>query len=457
MEEVFERIAGALDADYVEFRYHRRISTSIRYANGEFEDFSRREKAGVGVRVLRSGSWGFSNTNDTSPEAVREAAEKAYRMAGALGEGGARLAEARFFRGEYVTPGFEGLLEEPLEEKARFVLDLYKVDRPGSVKSVTVIYRELLDERHVWNTDGANARSREARPEYIVFATAMEGGETYVRWDGNGVLGGRGDLLSLGDPVELSRTVVSEAGALVTAPRPRGGKYRLILSPSIVGLLSHEAIGHTVEADLVESGSAVSGKLGQRVASPIINLVDSGLEMPGSPPGTIIFDDEGVIASRTYVIREGVLRSYLTDRERAARLGIEPTGNARAWDHSVPPIVRMRNTYIEPGDWTLEELIEDTEEGYLLEGGGGGQADANAEFFFSIQKVKRIEKGEIAATLRGTAITGQAFEVLSSADAATREWSMSMNTGHCGKIQPAKVAGGGPYLRVVAQLAGVSG
>ncbi len=455
MEDVFERILDGLDVDYVEFRLHRRISTSIRFANGEFEDFSRREKVGVGVRVLRSGSWGFSNTNEVSEASLRSAAEKAYRMAKALGEGEARLADARFFRGEYVSQGFEELLQEPLEEKAEFVRDLHGVDRPPSVKSVTILYRELLDERHVWNSDGANARSREARPEYIVFATAMEGGETYVRWDGNGVLGGRGDLLSLGDPQELSATVVSEAGALVTAPRPRGGRYRLILPPSIVGLLSHEAIGHTVEADLVESGSIVSGKLGQRVASPIINLVDSGLEMPGSPPGTIIFDDEGVIASRTYVIKEGILRSYLTDRERATRLGIEPTGNARAWDYSVPPIVRMRNTYIEPGDWTLEELVEDTEEGFLLEGGGGGQADANAEFFFSIQKVKRIEKGKVAQTMRGTAITGQAFKVLSSADAATREWSMSMNTGHCGKIQPAKVAGGGPYLRVVAQLAGV--
>jgi len=117
-------------------------------------------------------------------------------------------------------------------------------------------------------------------------------------------------------------------------------------------------------------------------------------------------------------------------------------------------LIRMRNTYIEPGERTLEELISEVQEGYLLKGARGGQADANAEFMFSVQEAYRIENGKLGELLRGAAISGQAFEVLQSVDAVSREFRFDLGAGYCGKLQPAKVDAGGAYLRCKAIVGG---
>ena len=154
------------------------------------------------------------------------------------------------------------------------------------------------------------------------------------------------------------------------------------------------------------------------------------------------------------MIENGFLRSYLHNRESAARFGVAPTGNARAWEFSDQPLIRMRNTYIEPGEATLEEMIAGVEDGYLLEGPQGGQADATGEFMFGVQEARRIRKGRVAELVRGVTICGIAFDVLQTVDAVSREFRWDLGSGYCGKIQPAKVDAGGPYLRCRAVLGG---
>jgi TldD protein len=223
----------------------------------------------------------------------------------------------------------------------------------------------------------------------------------------------------------------------------------------MVGLLSHEAIGHTVEADFVLSGSVAAGKIGHTVASPLVSLCDSGTvanaEFAG---GTLLVDDEGVSAGNTMIIKDGVLTSYLHNRESAAAFGVSPTGNARAWLYNDEPLIRMRNTYMMPGTESLESIISSTREGYFVDGPLGGQADSTGEFMFGAQRVVRIENGKLTRLYRGGTISGKAFDVLSTVDAVSSEFKLDLGAGYCGKGQPAKVDAGGPYIRCRAVIGG---
>jgi TldD protein len=230
---------------------------------------------------------------------------------------------------------------------------------------------------------------------------------------------------------------------------------RVLLSPGLVGLLTHEAVGHTVEADFVQAGSVAAGKIGTRVASERVTLADSGASelLPGAG-GTLAVDDEGVPAGKAVIIRDGILVSYLHDRESAARFGVAPTGNARAWEYEHAPLIRMRNTYVAPGDGDLAEMIASIDDGYLLDGAANGQADSNGEFMFGTREAYRITKGKKGPLLRGVNLSGQAFEVLRSVERVGKDFVWDLGAGHCGKGQPAKVDAGGPWILCTVVLGG---
>jgi TldD protein len=230
-----------------------------------------------------------------------------------------------------------------------------------------------------------------------------------------------------------------------------GGTYPVILENKIVGLLAHEAVGHCSEADLVYSGSFLADKIGKKVASEKVTLVDDGRFPNGF--GTMKYDDEGTPTQKTVVIENGVARSFLHSRETAEHFKVAPTGNARAWNFEFDPIIRMRNTYIEPGGFKLEELAEDIKEGFFLRGGMSGQADFTGEFMFGTQEAIRIKKGRFGESLRGVTISGNAFEVLKSTDAIGKDFIM--RTGMCGKEQINYVGMGGGSLRTRLLLGGM--
>jgi len=161
-----------------------------------------------------------------------------------------------------------------------------------------------------------------------------------------------------------------------------------------------------------------------------------------------------VLAGRTEIIRNGLLVSYLHNRESAAQFGVEPTGNARAWEYSDQPLIRMRNTYMAPGNMTLEEMIAATKDGYLLEGPRNGQADSSGEFMFGVQEARRIRDGKLGDLVRGVVISGIAFDVLKTVDAVSDSFKWDLGSGYCGKGQPAKVDAGGPYVRCEVLLGG---
>jgi len=451
--DVLEESLRGLGDGFVELRYHRKRSRSVAVEKGRVDQAKISEHTGVGVRVLVDGTWGVASTDRLDTKAVRQSVDRARRAArasaAAKSERVPELPRVALARGRFDMPGYTELSERPLEASLELVMRLELAARNSSqsIQSAACAYTEVFEEKGIVTSDGARAWTRLVRPEFRVSAVAQKDGEIQRGAESVGATGAWDCLFRSHTPEKLAEKAARSAVDLLSAGYPDGGRKRVLLSPGLVGLLTHEAVGHTVEADFVMAGSCAAGKLGQRVASELVTLCDSGQsEFYDGAGGTLQVDDEGVPTRRTAVIENGILKSYLHDRESAARFGVEPTGNARAYEYQNEPLIRMRNTYIEPGTSTLEELIAGIDDGYLLDGAANGQADSNGEFMFGTREAYPIRNGKLGPLLRGVNISGSAFDVLRTVNAVGNAFLWDLGSGFCGKGQLAKVDAGGPWL-----------
>ncbi len=460
MQKLLEKIvAGA--SGWVELRYQARSTKRITVRNGSLEESSSVLLSGLGVRALVDGVFGFASTTDVSERGVLaaiDAAQSAARTSAGAKKDRAGLAEAPMAEGTFAVATDDPLDGHSLEEKLALVLRLDERIRSGAkgIVSSTASYGEIQDEKVIVTTDGASARILDSKPELRTIAVAGRNGDQTMGMESSGVTGGWSELLGITPPEELADKSARLAVDQLAAPHPSGGVSAVVLDPTLVGVLCHEAIGHTVEADIVLGGAITSDKIGRAVASELVTLCDSGAsEYAPHAVGILPVDDEGVLTQRTVIIEKGVLRSFLHNRETAAHYGVAPTGNARAYVYSDDPIIRMRNTYLEPGETAFEELIGGIENGFYLCGlGMSGQADSNAEFMFGVKEARRIVDGKVGELVRGVTISGNAFDVLKSVDAIGDDFAWTNGAGACGKGQYAKVDLGGPHLRCTLTIGG---
>ncbi len=461
MEDVLARIA-AQAGGWVELRFQGRSTKQVAVRNGELEESSSKRIQGIGVRALVDGVFGFASTTDLREPSILDAVEAAQSAARTSAAAKKHripgLATASMAVGTFPVDTDDPLDDHPLEEKLELVMKIDERIRKGSssIVSSATSYAEIQDEKIIVTSDGARTHLFVAIPEFRVMAVAQKDGNQCFGMKANGVHGGWRDLFAAMSPEDMADYAVRTAVEQLTAPLPQGGLATVVLDPGLVGVLSHEAIGHTVEADIVLGGAITAEKMNEKVASELITMVDSGAsEHAPHATGTLPVDDEGVTTRKTTLIENGVLRSYLHNRETAAHYDVEPTGNARAFEYSDAPIIRMRNTYIEPGATPVEDLIAGVDDGYYMCGlGFGGQADSNAEFMFGVREARRIYNGKLGEVVRGATISGNAFDVLSSVDAVGDDFQWDLGAGTCGKSQYAKVDAGGPHLRCRATIGG---
>jgi TldD protein len=234
---------------------------------------------------------------------------------------------------------------------------------------------------------------------------------------------------------------------------PPGGLTNVAIDHTSVGIIAHEAVGHCSEADLVETGSFLKGKIGQKVCSELITMIDEPVFDDGA--GWLKYDDEGTKGKKVEIIKDGVLTGYLNNRMYAAKMDMEPTGNARAFNFNNEPIVRMRNTYIAPGDMTEDEIFEVVKNGLFVSGFMNGSADTSGEFMVGTGHAIEIKNGKLTDNYYlGPTMTGNAFEVLSSTMGVGKDLMLNLGMGTCGKTQPAKVDVGGGLLACKVILGG---
>ncbi len=446
---------------WAEARYHKKKTNVLGVLKGEVSELSSKHYEGVGLRVLVGGTWGFASTGDLSMASLQKTFKQAQLMAQELSsrkKTKIKIASTNnLAKGDFFIPGYEDLEKMSWEEKFELVRKTEEKLRHSSkqVESASCQYSETFEEKMIITTDGADCHMKLVRPEFRLSAFAVDGAQRTRGFESLGVTGAWDCLFRNADTDSMIESASKSAVSLLKAPVAGGGKAKVILSPAMVGLLSHEAIGHTVEADFVLAGSVAQGKLGQSVASGLVTMSDSGIsEFTTGAGGTLPVDDEGVISKRVDIIKDGKLTGYLHNRESAAHFGVEPGGNSRAWEFSDEPLIRMRNTFIQPGTSKLEDMIAGIEDGYFIDGAEGGQADATGEFMFGASKVRRIKNGKLGEAVQKVTVAGQAFEVLKTVDAVSSDFKWDLGAGHCGKGQPAKVDAGGPYLRCEIMLGG---
>jgi TldD protein len=248
---------------------------------------------------------------------------------------------------------------------------------------------------------------------------------------------------------EKAQEVAERATALLSAKPVKGGQYTVILDQELAGVFIHEAFGHLCEADFTFKNPRMRQILepGREFGVKELNVIEEGY-LPGLR-GNYRYDDEGVPRRRIYLIKEGVLQGLMHSRETAAKLGAEPTGNARAISYRFEPIVRMRNTYIDKGKHTFKEMLRGIDHGIYAKSAFGGQTEFE-QFTFSAAYAYEIEHGEIGEMLRDVVLTGNVFETLKNIDMIGNDLKIKGGAGGCGKggQMPLPVTDGAPHVRI---------
>ncbi|MFQ6074641.1 MAG: TldD/PmbA family protein [Candidatus Bathyarchaeia archaeon] len=442
-----------LGATYAEIRTQENDNTMLKVRDGQVEAVTLAGEKGAAIRVLAKGAWGFSTTNSLTRRGMERSAVSAFRMASAAGKGvrePVELAPVRAVEDRVevrvkrdpreidVSTKMENLL---LIDKTCFGID----DR---IKSVTINYADLTTEQTLATSEGTFIEQQKMFVWNYCWVTGRSEG---IMASARDEIGAHGyDLFDSETPERIAERVSGRVTQQLEAKTPKGGPHPAVIGTNIVGVLAHEAIGHICEADLTLSGSALMGRLGQKIASQEVTIYDSAL-VPGGF-GAIKYDDEGVLGQKTPLIEDGVLVGLMHNRETAAKMEMEPTGNARAQDFRFPPLIRMRNTCFERGEHSFEELLEGIEFGYFLEAFRGGQANLDGTFTVGVQSAFEIVKGELGSPVRNVGVSGNTLEALERVVACGRDFGLEM--GRCGKGQYMFQSSGGPPLRVESILIG---
>ncbi len=452
-------IATRLGASYADARLQELYYELVVVDNGIVREYSITRSLGVGIRVLVNGYQGFASTNDLSRESIMETIRRALNSARAMSIGGKRieLASKPTCRAKERSAFKINPLDISGEDKVRVVLEANNASRRfDEVKSAVTRLGIQIDRRVYASSEGDYVEVEVVATGLAHVSVARVGDVMERVGDQKSYVAGY-EFIQGNNwcefSVELSKLAIKAAQAKTPPP----GSYTVVLDNDIVGLLLHEAFGHASEGDSIEAGTSVlASKLGKKVASELITVVDEGVVEGGY---FVPYDDEGVPKRRTVIVENGILKQYLHSRYTAKRLGQDVTGNARAQSYSHLPLVRQTNYYIEPRDYKVEELFEDIEFGIYVRGLGafGGEVNTSiGTFTFSVGPSYMIRNGEIQELVRGVTLSGSILETLKEVDAVARDLKITTSVfGGCGKMgQTVRVGHGGPHIRVRRMVIG---
>jgi TldD protein len=341
----------------------------------------------------------------------------------------------------------------PADRKAEVLRELDERARSAGseVAQASASYSEGRRQIAVFNSEGLEASDDRTRVRLGVQVVARKNGTVETGFETLGEH--RGFELLEGDPARIADEAAKKALTLLGADPAPAGEMTVVVGGGFGGVLFHEMTGHGLEADAVQKGASVyAGKLGENVAEPLLTAYDDGV-MPHEW-GTGAIDDEGTPCHKTAVIQEGELTSFLYDRLRARRDGVESTGNGRRASFRDLPIPRMTNTYIEPGDADPEAIISEVEKGFYAVSFGGGQVEpATGDFVFGVSEGYLIEGGRVTKPCRGATLIGNCLQALTRIDAVGSDFEMK--TGFCGKAgQTAPVGTGQGHVRIRGMTVG---
>ena len=446
-------------AGHTELRVQRNGNRGVGLLKGNIVNNSSSENFGLSARVYQNGYWGFASGaeyDEKAVEAVLSAAERnAKFLTSRLGSTKPPLA---ILPGNKLSTKFTEVNDSEPRVFLEFAkeIDAYIASKYPGLTSRSVSANSGYIEKLFITSDGADGYS--LIPRTFIYCDMTSETDDGSPVDLLGVFGGPGffsnqfsdpKLLFSGIDGLYEKLMKKREGVFAEA-----GTRDVILDAKLAGILAHEAIGHTVEADLVLGGSVAGPYLGKTVASELVTLIDfANTALGEETPQPIYVDDEGTVAKDAVIIKDGILTGYMHNRETAAHFGHEPVGNARAYAFSDEPLIRMRNTAILPGTSKIDDMIASVDDGYYLIGWNNGQADLTSEFMFGVVEGYEIKNGKIARAIRDTTISGVAFDVLKTVTMLSDDMDWTSN-GMCGKKQPMPTGMGGPAVKCRVNIGG---
>jgi len=454
------RVRGATfaDARVMDIRL-RDLSTK----NGQVGTLSESESLGLGVRVMTEGCWGFSSTSRLTREGVQACAARAVAIARASALAKRHdvvLVPEQAWVDTWQNPFIKDPFAIPLERQLDLLLAADAEMR--RVAGVTLAETSMQFRRiEQWYASSLGSRIHQFKMQSGagIVATSFAGNEIQKRsypasFGGQHQLAGY-ELIESLDLVAHAPRLAQEAVALHQAPMCPEGQRTIILESSQLGLQIHESIGHPIELDRVLGMEAnfagmsflTLDKLGKlRYASDIVNVVADARLEHGPGLGTFGYDDEGVPAQCTDIIKGGLFTGYLSDRETAAAIALRRSGGtmrAESWNRL--PMIRMTNVSLLPGEWRYDDLIADTDDAILMETNRSWSIDDRRYHFqFSTEIGWEIKGGKKTRMLKNPSYSGITTEFWNSCDAiCSRDHWTLWGTPNCGKGQPMQTMGTG--------------
>ena len=447
------RTALSRGGDWAELFWERHMVVTLTLDDDKLEDAITGVDQGAGIRVTAGDRGVYANGNVNDGDDLLAIAGRA---AAAIAEEGGVHEVTAISADELPRPSTVEI--DPRTVAIERKVELMKLANREArafdprVHQVTVLYRESVQDVIVANSDGRFRKDSRTRLVFGVLVTAKQGEVLESGYKAKAGTEGF-EMLTEEAVLETARTAARLAAQNVGAEPAPAGTYTVVLSSEAGGTLIHESVGHGLEADLNLKGMSVySGRLGEKVASELITVLDDGTD-PGRR-GTQAMDDEGTQTHRTVLIENGILKTYLSDKKHARKLGIAESGNGRRESFRHLPICRMTTTMIARGTSDPAAILASVKDGIFVKGMGGGQVDVvSGNFAFEITECYRIRDGRQAEPLRGATLVGQGPKLMSEIDMVG--WDLGYSVGTCGKDgQGAPVADAQPTLRIPSVVVG---
>jgi TldD protein len=404
---------------------------------------------GVGVRATSGEKTGFAYSDELVMPALQQAASAARAIArqgqDQSVQAWTRTEAARLYPSDDPTTSIDDTQKTTLLSE----IDAAIRDLDKRVEQVIVSLASSQDLILLAASDGTLAADVRPLIRLNVSVILEQDGRREQGYAGGGARTDLNYFLDGDLPMDFAREAVRQAVVQLDAQAAPAGSMPIVLGPGWPGILLHEAVGHGLEGDFNRKGtSAFSGKLGQKVASPLCTIVDDGT-LPDRR-GSLSVDDEGTPGQYSVLVEGGILKGYMQDKLNARLMGVESTGNGRRESFAHVPMPRMTNTYMLAGPHDPEEIIASVDKGIYAPNFGGGQVDiTSGKFVFSASEAYLIEKGKVTAPIKGAMLIGDGPEALNKISMVGNDLELDSGVGTCGKEgQSVPVGVGQPTLKI---------
>ena len=434
--------------DFGEVFYEDTSFTKLRMTGKEIETVSAGNETGTGIRIFQNGASLYFYTEGGEEETLFRLLKENWKggkpQVGTFGF----ASQGRKYYGD------QDLRQAGLPEKAALAerCNLAGLSVSDRISRMSTLYTDMDQQVFIANTEGLCAQDRRNKTRLYIAATAKDGGSTGNSYIGPGAMRGF-EYYEMIRPEDWAKKAAEGAiNMLHAAPCPTG-RMPVVIANGFGGLFFHEACGHSLEASAVADGaSEFSGLLGQRVATEKVTLIDDG-SMEGEW-GSLHMDDEGNLTRRNVLIEKGILKGYMVDRFNGMKLGMEPTGSARRQNYRFMPTSRMTNTYIAPGEDSLEDMIASVERGIYVKSINAGSVNPETGAFnFNTAETYLIENGRIVKPVHGATLIGTGGDILKRVEMVGSDFELRQ--GFCYAASGAVYIGAGqPSVKISEMTVG---